>query len=164
MKRILCFILPLLILTGCALQKNEVQDPVSFYYLRAEVSYDDASGIISSETAEATGRIGDLRYLLTLYLAGPSNDQLRSPYPKNVALIDISVTHPAMTLTLEGAFDAMEDLEISKACACLALTCFGMTDCQTVSIHLLDREENSTKTIEITRDSLILEDLIPETT
>lgn len=165
MKRIVCLLLALLpALCGCLLKNEEIHDPVTFYYLRAEVIYDTADGVISGETLEGSGHTGDLNDLLTWYLGGPTDEHLRTPFPGDVRLAAAEPRESALGVELEGSFSAMSDLEISKACACLALTCFGLTEAETVSISLSDQAESSNQTIEITRDSLILQDVIPEAT
>ena len=86
MKRFFCLLLCLcLFLPGCSgeLMKN----PVTFYYPRREYRYGAEDGVISSEQREASGHANDLRYLLSLYLIGPSSDELVSPLPWGTRLL-----------------------------------------------------------------------------
>lgn len=165
MKRILCALLALiLLLPGCVPGEKAPQDPMTFYYLRDEVSYGAADGVITAESVDAAGHTGDLDYLLALYLAGPLSDHLCNPFPEDVKLAGVSADSGVLTVTLKGSFGSMEDLAVTKACVCLAMTGFGMTDADTVSLCLVDFRENTTQTVSIPRDSVILEDIIPETT
>ena len=89
MKRFFCLLLCLcLFLPGCSgeLMKN----PVTFYYPRQEYRYGAEDGVISSEQREASGHTNDLRYLLSLYLIGPSSDELVSPLPWGTRLLGVS--------------------------------------------------------------------------
>ncbi len=56
-----------------------MKNPVTFYYPRREYQYGAEDGVISSEQREASGHADDLHYLLSLYLIGPSSDELVSP-------------------------------------------------------------------------------------
>ena len=99
MKRFLCLLLCLcLFLPGCSgeLMKN----PVTFYYPRREYRYGAEDGVISSEQREASGHTNDLRYLLSLYLIGPSSDELVSPLPWGTRLLGVSRENGTVTLEL----------------------------------------------------------------
>ena len=99
MKRFFCLLLCLcLFLPGCSgeLMKN----PVTFYYPRREYQYGAEDGVISSEQREASGHANDLRYLLSLYLIGPSSDELVSPLPWGTRLLGVSRQDGTVTLEL----------------------------------------------------------------
>lgn len=99
MKRFFCLFLCLcLFLPGCSgeLMKN----PVTFYYPRREYQYGAEDGVISGEQREASGHADDLHYLLSLYLIGPSSDELVSPLPWGTRLLGVNRQDGTITLEL----------------------------------------------------------------
>ena len=56
--------------------------------------------MISSEQREASGHADDLHYLLSLYLIGPSSDELVSPLPWGTRLLGVSRENGTVTLEL----------------------------------------------------------------
>lgn len=160
MKRVICLLLILtLFLSGCFLMPDNSSASATFYYLRAELNYGQSDGVIAGEEADIGTHREDLSYVLALYLNGPVGDHLCSPFPKNVKLVSASVQQDALHVALEGAYDSMEALDITKMCACLGLTCFGISDVNHLSVRLMDPQAGYDKTMEFTRDSLILQDL-----
>ena len=144
MKRFLCFLLCLcLFLPGCSgeLMKN----PVTFYYPRREYQYGAEDGVISSEQREASGHADDLHYLLSLYLIGPSSDELVSPLPWGTRLLGVSQENGTVTLELT-------DTEFTLACACLTMTTLSITGGDEVTIT------SGSRSVTMSRDSLTLID------
>ena len=132
MKRIFSLILCLLLvfcLAGC--QKKE---SVQFYYLRSEVQYGLADGVIASESREISLEGTSLEYLLKLYLEGPVSQELRSPFPAGTALVSLSRNDTQLTVTLSEVFSRLENVNYTVACACVASTGFSLTDAESVTI------------------------------
>ncbi|MFR2867944.1 MAG: hypothetical protein ACLTCK_08360, partial [Oscillospiraceae bacterium] len=114
MKRFFCLFLCLcLFLPGCSgeLMKN----PVTFYYPRREYQYGAEDGVISSEQREASGHADDLHYLLSLYLIGPSSDELVSPLPWGTRLLGVNRQDGTITRELTDASFTMPDPEVTLA-------------------------------------------------
>ena len=144
MKRFFCLFLCLcLFLPGCSgeLMKN----PVTFYYPRREYQYGAEDGVISGEQREASGHADDLRYLLSLYLIGPSSDELVSPLPWGTRLLGVSRENGTVTLELT-------DTEFTLACACLTMTTLSITGGDEVTIT------SGSRSVTMSRDSLTLID------
>ncbi|MGM9549806.1 MAG: GerMN domain-containing protein [Faecousia sp.] len=151
MKRIACLLLSLcLLLSGCSGER--IKDPVTFYYPRQEYQYGTADGVIASELREASGHTGDLRYLLALYLIGPSSEDLVSPLPRGTRLLQARQEGSAVTLELTDTAQAMTDAEFTLACACLTMTCLSVTGAEKVTIT------SGSRCVTMSPDSLTLFD------
>lgn len=160
MKKILCITLSLILLLslcGC-LSQEALQAPVEFFYLRTSFAYGTNDGVITSELRESAGHMNDLRYMLLLYLQGPLDTNLSSPFPAGCRIIDIEESGDELTITLNANFTALQDMDLSLACVCLARTCMSLTDVQTVHIAASSADEDAAVSITIEKDSLLLED------
>lgn len=134
----------------------------SFYYLRSELTYGEADSVIAAESHDTTGHDGDLKYLLLLYLTGPTDEALASPFPADTRLLECTRREDVLTLVLDDSFAQLTGMSLTKACVCLAMTCFDLTDVQAVSIRAQSALLENAKSIEITRDSLVLQNTVPE--
>lgn len=158
MKRVICLILLFsLILSGCSLFGERIKEPVTFYYVRAEYPYNTTDSILSYEEREASGHREDLSYLLALYLIGPTGDDLISPIPKGTRIYSVEYEEDAVFLNLSDTAATLTDSGFSIACACLSLTCIGLTGAENVTITSGDR------TVTMSADTLMLYDITTET-
>ena len=160
MKKIICFLLALLFcFSGCAFGREDSQS-VRFYYLRDPDNfiYGSADGVVTWEDRDASGHGYDIRYLLTLYLQGPVEENLESPFPAGCRLQELSRNGEELTLLLNANLSTLKDMDLTLACVCLAKTCFSLTDAQRVRImaESFSGEVAIDQTIHI--DSLLLED------
>ena len=171
MKRTVCLILVLLLcLSGCSVSRSRQKDTVTFYYVRTysgsgtyDAYFDE--GVIGSETREASGHWQDLSYLLAMYLQGPLDPELESPFPIGCKVTQIHQEDGNLTLAISRMITVKNDMDLTLACACLAKTCLELEGVDTVQIesHGLDGKLLFTRTF--TRDNLLLEDAQPiETT
>lgn len=156
MKRILCFFLAVsVLLTGCGFFGQRIKDPVTFYYLCSKYP-EELCCVIVSEEREASGHVGNLPYLLALYLMGPSNDELVSPLRPGVQITSKQDgTH--IYLELSNLPSTLSDIDFSLTCACLTLTCLDITGAEDVTISSGDRVKT------MNRQSLTLYDTADET-
>ena len=143
-------------LTGCL----ETTDTVTFYYARHEDSYLYGldNGVIAGESREVTGHRGDLKYLLTLYFHGPTTEYLRSPFPSGMVLRTVERQGDTVHVALSSSLTMLGGTDLTLACACLAQTCFGLSNAQAVSITA---EGLGIVSMTLTRDSLLLVDDTP---
>jgi hypothetical protein len=125
---ILCLVI-LLSFSGCETESN-----VLFFYPRAEIQYGVADGVVAAEARDLADKKEDLEYLLKLYLEGPVSQELKSPFPFGTGLESVVMEDKHITLVLSETFSTLENLEYTIACACVASTCFSLTDAESVSI------------------------------
>ena len=153
MKRIIPIILVFAMLfSGCGIFEERLKEPVTFYYLRTEYQFGSESSVIVSEEREASGHRDDLSYLMALYLMGPTEEDHVSPVPRGTRIVNTQIDNGEVTLTLSEPMTALEDAEFTLMCACLAMTCLGLTDADQVTIVCKDRS------ITMTRSNLMLLD------
>ena len=152
MKHFLAIFLILALLAGFASCAEE--ESVTYYYLRKENDYlsGTPNGIIVGETREAAGSVHNLQDLLILYLHGPSNENFRAPFPRDTRLIGLEQTDTELLIRLSGAAEELKDSNLTLACACMAQTCFGLTDVDSVTITAGEMS------MTMTRNSLLLVD------
>lgn len=152
MKKYFALLLTFLLLpmTGCA-QKADMQ----FYYPCTEIQYGNTDGVISNEARTAPGHEEDLIYLMKLYLEGPLSQNLYSPFPKGTLLQSLTQEDSSIHIKLSGQLDTMSGLDYTIACACIASTCFDLTDAQAVTVST-DQPDGPEMTLN--RDSVALYD------
>ena len=133
------------------------RNTVTYYYVRdpLEYQYGAADGVMVGERREGGGHADNLRYLLTLYFHGPVSDYLESPFPSGTTLEELTRDGDRLDIRLSGVVAIMDSTDLTLACACLARTCFDMTDVQSVTISAKFTEAVS---VTIHRDSLLLVD------
>ena len=167
MKKIIPVTLLMLMIAGlwgCGLLGGSGEDSVTFYYQRpaAEFSYGQEDGVIAAEKREISGRRDNLQYLLTLYLRGPQDPALVSPFPSGTALAELQTEDSTLVITLNSTFAQLKDIDLTIACTCLAKTCFEISDTQQVRIEA--GQDDSAVSVTIGRDNYLLTDRVPETT
>lgn len=125
MKRSVLILLVLCLALGCAgcsLFSGGKQENVVFYYEQAVYQYGEPDAVISGEVRDITGHRGDMQYLLSLYMMGPLNDALRSPFPAGMQVLDVSVRMDLIRITVSEDLNTLTDSRRSLALACLATT------------------------------------------
>ena len=138
--------------SGCADAALPSPEPVSFYYRREDFQYHGTDNVIVPEQREISGHGGDLHYMISLYLVGPLDDSLVSPFPKGTRLLETQQNGMELLLTLSDSAAALSDSAFSLACTCLALTCMSFTNAETVTVSSEER------VMTITTDNLLLSD------
>ena len=154
MKRSICIILIFMIivtLLGC---DSSSFDPVTFYYCRKpeEFQYFESDGVIASEGRDLTGHNRDLQYLVALYLAGPLDEELISPFPRKTRLVHAAKDKHAVQIELSDLGNSMTDAGFSLAAVCLAKTCISFVHVDEVTIR------SGARTITINTENVILYD------
>ena len=152
MRRTLCILLCFLLLLTAAGCRNSSTGTLSFYYCRNDFTYGSESGVIAAEKRDASGHENELSYLLSLYLVGPLDEALYSPFPSQTRLISAEVIDKTAVITLSELPESMTEPEITLAFGCLTLTCQDITGAEQVTIT------SGGRTVTMDRDSLLLYD------
>ena len=132
--RILVFLLAmLLLLTSCS---SKPREGTLFYYCRdpEQYRYFEEDGVIQPESRDLLNHRNDLRYMVSLYLAGPMEEGVILPFTKATKLISAEMRENTIYIELSGHNKILTDSEFSLACTCLTLTCMNYMPCQAVSI------------------------------
>lgn len=126
-----------LFLSACS---PEPSDPSNtcFYYKNATVLYHSENGLLGQQWIDITGGSDDWTQLLSIYLAGPTDHQLVSPFPAGTQLVSFSVYQDTAQVVLSREFADLTGAELTTACACLALTIQSITHCSYVQISAAD--------------------------
>ena len=156
MRRVIAFALLLSwipALCGCGFFRNDDAEGVSFYYRRSEFQYNSEENIIVAEDREISGHSNDLNYVLSLYLMGPLDEALVSPFFPGTRLYHASRAEDGTITVILSSQDNLTDSYFSLASACIALTCMDHFETDAVSII------SGQRSITMTRDSLLLQDI-----
>ena len=166
MKRLFSGVLILLLmmsLWGCGNSKVNLQDAVIFYYLRSDIqsdrTYGDSDSVIVPEVQDSLTRNNRISYYIALYLNGPSDSRLHSPFPKNLTLQSVYREKNELFVIFSDNLASLSGMDLTKACACLALTCFNLSDAQTITIQTQSSTTDTAVSFTVSRDELALEDL-----
>lgn len=155
MKRLYCLVLICcLILSGCSNTGEHIKEPVTFYYVQKNYRK-DMDSVIASEVREASGHKDDLPYLLALYSMGPSDEELKSPLPRNIKIEPQEITEEGLELHLSENVLTLSDADFTLASACLSLTCIELTGVHQVTVVCGDR------TITLQKETLMLHSNMP---
>ena len=154
MKKLLCAALVILLfvsmLPGCA---PKIKEPVTFYYQITNYQENMVSPI-AGEEREVAGYRDNLKYLLTFYLMGPISQELSSPLPRGTQLYSIGQDGGELTIEISDTASTLNDSGFSLACACLSMTCMGLTNAERVTII------SGSRSLTFDSDNLLLSDTI----
>lgn len=170
MKRfILVTVILSLLFSGCAFGGDGLKEPVTFYYLRDHSDPEDydaffTEGAIGFEEREASGHRQDLNYLLKLYLRGPLNGDLESPFPVGSRITDIQLEDRTLTVTMNFIPSQYNDMELTISCGCLAKTCMGLADVDTVTVQAFNQEGKPFFVRSFTQSDLVPEEFNSQAT
>lgn len=146
----------LLSIAGCAGKGEKIQSPVSMYYLRSEFTYNSIDSVVASEIRDAASFENEARTILSAYLLGPQSDDLRSPFPKNTRLLQLTLTEDTAQIILTNAIATLRGIHLTLACVCLARTVMELTGVQKVQISADSEMLGGNKSIIIDSSSVHL--------
>ena len=154
MKKLICTALVIILLVsllpGCG---QKMKEPVTFYYQITNYQENMVSPI-AGEEREVTGYRDNLKYLLTFYLMGPISQELSSPLPRGTQLYSIGQDSAELIIELSDTASTLNDSRFSLACACLSMTCMGLTNAERVTIV------SGSRSLTFGSDNLLLSDTI----
>ena len=159
---LLAFVL-LLCLCGCG---ESTKGQATFYYQRIEFDFGSDDGVFVPELHDVSGHENDLRYLLSLYLRGPSDQELKLPFPGGTILVELEETETELTVTLSSSAVMLDPVDLLTACGCLAKTCFAISDAAVVHIDSLPSVSGQHVDMTFSRDSILLtgNEILPDVT
>ena len=135
MKRFLCVLLVLvLLLPVAACTDNNIEHPISFYYLRRANSFGAPDSVIAPEIVEGA-QFSHIAPMLRSYLMGPRDLTLGSPFPKGTYLLDVDIGTDAISITLSDSFASLTGIELILACCALAKTVAEFSGFDTIEIQ-----------------------------
>ena len=159
MKRILSLcLLAALLAAACGCGAEQPGESVNFYYQRSAYVYGTADGVIAAESRDISNRANTLLYLLTLYFQGPIDPGLKAPFPDDCSIQSVSRDGSTLCVTLDPCFATLTDTDLTIACACIARTCFSLSDATQVQIRAEGGQEHHNVNVVISVDSLLLDD------
>ena len=132
MKKTVIFLLIFVTLFALAACSQKEEHNVVFYFRTAETTFGTKEGVIASENRNI--QIQDEQAILEEYFKGPRNENLRSPFPENIALDNYISGLGRTTLVLSENISQLPDHDLTIACACIAKTVFDLTDTRSVEI------------------------------
>ena len=162
MKRTICLMLVFLFLASLSAcyysESGDILEPVEFFYPRKPdyFVYGADDGVLAAEVREGSGHIGDLYYLLSMYLRGPQDETLRSPFPEGCKLKDVRFEEDMLRIVLSAEFTTLENLDLTIACASLAKTSLSLSGAQRMHIYAVS--DKKTLSITMDQDTLLLTD------
>lgn len=143
------------LLGGCSLSGASGSE-VSFYYSRKDFSYGSQDAVVVAEQRDISGHEGDMKYILSLYLMGPLDEELTGIFPVTARIVGVKQDGTTLRIHLTPIAKALSEVEFSLACSCMTMTCMELTDCSQVCIICGD------KTVTLSSaDLLLFDDPIP---
>ena len=161
MKKLLSVIIPLVLsfsLISCVSSKEDIQEPVHFYYGQLEMNYGNQPEVINKEVRDAKDRRQDYSHLLSLYFKGPESYSLYNPFPRNLSLLSFSLQDGTAAVHLSASFATLTGLDLSLACACLTMTVCEMTGAQQVTVSAADSLLDGNPQITLSPEDVLLLD------
>ena len=127
--RVLC-VLGLVLLCACG-QKGEPPAEYYLYFLpAASTSYGSA---LAAQPWEGTGTALNEELMRDL-LAGPTQEGLRSPFPKGLTLQSMEVEGNTIHITLSDHYSGLTDISQTLADACIVMTLCQLPGVEAVEI------------------------------
>ena len=162
MKRLFCILLVTILVTGlwgCDSNQPRLNAPVEFYYCydTTLATYTMSDGVVASEQRESTG-YEDTAKLLDLYLQGPLDPKLRSPFPAGITVIQLALNETVAEIALSQQLADLSGYDLTLACACLAMTVMELTQAEAVQISAEDKTLWGNPFIMISKDQLVFLD------
>lgn len=156
MKKKLALILAVcmfICLCSCDTHSNDIQYPVTYYYLRQKVAYSSTDPLIVPYIAEGTGHEGDYQYLVGQFVSGSPESKYVSPFPAGTQLEELRLENKRVQVVLSSQMAELNSVSMMVAFACLTKTIADMTGIQTVQIRITDNLINGEESITLSPNS-----------
>ena len=163
MKKLFAMILSVFLLMGiCGCQKETPQpEGIAFYYCVSELSFGIHDSAIEAEYRQGI-RKDNWAGVLNVYLKGPESGDLRSPFPAGLKTVSTAMEQSTAYITVTEELGSLSGLELTLACASLAMTCLELTGAETVVISADGALLDGQKSITLDANTLLLLDTVTE--
>lgn len=157
MKKLVIVLLLLSLLSGCAM-RNAAEEGTPFYYPRSEVAFGTNDGVIGTENRDLS-TLDNMSDMLALYFQGPLSQELSSPFPKGLRVLETRQENSTFTLTLSDEILELSGIELTVACVSIARTCNALSGAEDLILQSADGSLH----LEIPMDSPQLSEVTPTT-
>ena len=159
---LICCALLAQLLCSCAAKKEEMKEPVNFYYCNSNIAYNSPTGVIQAEVRESAGFHGNLLAFLRAYLQGPVNSELKRFVPADVYVVSCQIDADRVILVMSSQFSNLSGIELTTACSALLMTIHDYTGAQTLQISAKDAQLDDKNEIILTMDDIVLIDTVEQ--
>jgi len=142
---------------GCR-EKQQIDEPVAFYYRRSELLFEGASGVIAAQQRESAGHESDTEYLLQEYLSGPTDPLFSQTFPTGSRMVSFKITDKEAQITLSDHFADLTGMDLTIACACITLTIIDLTGVENVTLSAQSAMLDNQSFITMDKSCLLLLD------
>jgi len=162
MKRIcylLSFILLLQLLFACSGKDEEILQPVNFYYINTEISYNTPNGVIDAEIREGS-QFQNIEQMLREYLNGPVSSELVSLIPNEVTLLSCITDDDAVYVQLSSQFAELSGIKLTTVCSAMLLTVNDYSGVQTIHIRAEGSNLDDKDEFVLSMDDIVLAETV----
>lgn len=160
MKKCLCMLLTVILaasLCACRPESAKLQQPVNFYYRNSEILFGSSNGLISPQVTESAG-FHDTVALLNAYLKGPETSAFDATFPASTKVLEMTIQGDTAYLGMNDSLARLSGIDLTVACACIAMTTAELTGVKTVTISASNELLDGAASITMNVDDLIFSD------
>lgn len=165
MKRMTALFLATLLLavtlTACtnpAAPMSQMLNPADLYYCKTEVCHGIEDGVIGAQTVDLGETPPELDRFLQVYLSGPTEQTLESPFPTNTEVQSVTAANNTVTVQLGGAYAELSGIQATVADACLARTLLDYTGAEKILLTVADDAGQTLRSRKIAHSDILLFD------
>lgn len=146
----------LLVLSGCSGDHREGAEPGDYrvYYSALEDRY--AAMAVGYESLELSGDVQALPALLKAAFRSPTSQELTSPFPDGVRLLNWELKDGCLHLDLSEQYGSLTGIDLTMADACLTLTLCQAEGVEAVYITVEGEEIPYRPIQQLTREDVLL--------
>ena len=159
---LICCALLVQLLCSCMTDKEDIKEPVNFYYCNSNIAYNSPTGVIQAEVRESSGFQGNLLACLRAYLQGPVNSELKRFIPADVYIVSCQIEADMVNLVMSSQLSDLSGIELTTACSALLMTIHDFTGVQTLQISAKDAQLDDKDQIILTMDDIVLIDTVEQ--
>ncbi len=144
MKKCLCLLLFLALLTGCRREETE-RTPYLLYFQEADLTYSAGDGAFRTENiylyderVESSAQLAET--LMQELLKGPSDETLKNPLPAGTTLLSLELSGGRAVVDLSSHYGTLSGVALTLADSAIAMTLSQVPEISAVQITVRGRE------------------------